>query len=117
MPMKLGLELMAVVGSDLANTKREGPDDVVNEVDGACLGVFLVDFERSHPGRVINGGKLKTAYLLVSFSFECQELDVHLNVVTGYLFVVSLGVHLAQTGTARQTIDAVALKHPRDRGV
>lgn len=35
MPMELGLELMAVVRSDLANAKGEALDDVVGKVDGA----------------------------------------------------------------------------------
>jgi len=92
--MQLGLELMAVVGSDLADTKREGFDDVVNEVDRACLGMLHVDFERSYPGRIINGSELKTTDLLAAFSLKCQELDVHLDMVAGNLFVVSLGVPL-----------------------
>jgi len=44
MPMEVSLEFMAVVGSDFANAKREFFDDVIDEVYGAGLSVFLVDF-------------------------------------------------------------------------
>lgn len=48
-PMKLRLELMAVVGADLSDAKREFLDDVVCEVDGIGLGMVLVDFQGSYP--------------------------------------------------------------------
>lgn len=44
MLMEFGLELMAVVGSDLADPKWEILDDVIDEVYGAGLGLLLVDF-------------------------------------------------------------------------
>ena len=44
MPMEFSLKLMAVVGSDLSDTERKLIDDVINEVNGIGLGVFLVDF-------------------------------------------------------------------------
>ena len=53
MPVELRLELMAIVCPDLTNAKWKAFDDVVNEVDGAGLGVFVVDLERSYPGCVI----------------------------------------------------------------
>ncbi len=45
MPVGLRLELMAIVGSDLTNAKGEFLDDVVNEIDGPGLSLFLVDLE------------------------------------------------------------------------
>lgn len=112
MPVELGLKLMAIVGSDLANAKREALDDVVDKVDGAGLGVFLVDLERSHPGRVIDGRELEATDLLSTFSFERQEFDIHLDMVAGNLLVVSLGVYLPQAGTTRKPVDAIALERP-----
>lgn len=68
-PVKLGLELVSVVGSDLANAERELLDDVVNEVDCAGLGVFLVNLQSPHPCRVINGCELDATNLLSAIPF------------------------------------------------
>lgn len=83
------------VGPDLADAERVFLNDVVNEVDSTGLGVFLVDLERSNPCRVINGCEPDVTNFLAMLSAECQELDVHLIVVAGNLFVVSLGMYLA----------------------
>jgi hypothetical protein len=70
MPVELSVEFMAIVGPDFTDTKRELFDDVINEIDCAGLGVFLVDFECPNTCCIINGGELKTAYLLSDFSYE-----------------------------------------------
>jgi hypothetical protein len=45
MPMKLGLELMAVVRSHLADAEREFVDDGVDKVDRVRPIVAVVDFQ------------------------------------------------------------------------
>ena len=87
---------------------------MVDEVDGAGLCVFPVDFQSPHPCRVINGSELEAPNLFTARPFESQELDVHLNVVTGNLLVVTLGMDLAQAGAARKTVDATAFQYSRD---
>ena len=37
MPVELGLEFMAVNGSDLLDAEREPIDDVIDEVDRVCV--------------------------------------------------------------------------------
>ena len=81
--MELGLELMAVVAPYFTDAKREFLDDLINEVDGAGLVVFLVNLERPNSGCVINGCELETADLLAIFPFKRQELDIHLNMMAG----------------------------------
>ena len=44
MPMKLGLELMPVIGKYGFNSEREFLNDIFNEVNRARLIVLLVDF-------------------------------------------------------------------------
>ncbi len=66
MPMELRLELMAIVGSDLADAERELFDDVIGEVDGVGLGVLFTDFWGSNARCVVNGRVLETAHLTVS---------------------------------------------------
>ena len=105
MPVELRLELMAIIhcpavdfaeiderGSDLADAEREGRDHVVDEVDGVCLGVAFVDLEGSDPGHIVDRRILEAAKLLAAFSFEGQELDIHLDVMARHPLVVALGV-------------------------
>lgn len=97
-PMELGLELMAIIGSDLTNAEREFFNDVVDEVDGIGIGMLFVDFQSTNPRRVIDGSVLETPYLLLVISDECQELNIHLNVMTWDLLLISLCMHLAHAG-------------------
>ena len=68
MPMELSLELMTVIGADLADTERELIDDVIDEVDRVSLGMLLVDLERANAGGIVNGGILEAAYFLALLS-------------------------------------------------
>ena len=113
-PVELRLELMTVVGPDLPDSKWELIDDVVDEIDGARLGMLLVDLERPHSRYVINGCELEAPDLLAVIAPKRQELDVHLDVVARNLFVVAFGVDLPHSGAARQPVDAIALEHPGD---
>ena len=45
-PVKLGLEFMATVGTNHLDTKGEGLDHVVDESNGILLGVTGIDFLR-----------------------------------------------------------------------
>ena len=45
---------MTVVSADLSNAERELFNDVINEVDRVCLGVFFIDFEGSDTRCVID---------------------------------------------------------------
>lgn len=53
-PMELGLELVAIVGSDFSDTERELVDDVIDEVDHIGLCMFFIDFQGANAGRIIN---------------------------------------------------------------
>jgi len=92
MPMEFGLELVAVICPNFTDAKRELLDNVINEVDRACLRVFLINLESTDSGCVIDGSELKSAHFLASFSFEGQKLNVHLDVMAGYRFLIALGV-------------------------
>ena len=92
MPMELGLELVAVICPNFTDAKRELLDNVINEVDRACLRVFLINLESTYSGCVINGSELKSALFLATFSFAGQKLNVHLDMIAGHLFLIALGV-------------------------
>ena len=85
-PVELGLELVAVVGSDLFDAERELFDDVIDEVLSVGLSMFVVDFERPDARRVIDSSILEPADLLAALAGEGEELDVHLDVVPWNLF-------------------------------
>lgn len=92
MPMELGLELVAVICPNFTDAKRELLDNVINEVDRACLRVFLINLESTNSGCVMNGSELKSALFLATFSFAGQKLNVHLDMIAGHLFLIALGV-------------------------
>lgn len=72
-------------------------DDVIDEVDGVGLGMFLVDLERSDAGCLVDGGILEASELLTLLSDESQELGAHLDRRPGTCFIV-LCVDFADTG-------------------
>ena len=100
-PMEFGLELMSVVGSDLADTKRELLNNMVDEVDSAGLRVFLVDFEHSNTRRIIDCRILETTNFLTVIAFKRQKLNVHLNMMAWNLLVVAFGVDFPQASATR----------------
>ncbi len=72
---------MAVVRADFPNVEQKLVDDVIDEVDRVELGMFVIDFERAHAGRLVDRGILEVANLHTLFSYKSQELDIHLDVV------------------------------------
>lgn len=86
--------LVAIVSPNFSNAEWKLLDDVIDEVYGVCLRVFLIDLESANSGCIVDCSVLEPAHLLAAFSFEGQELDVYLDVVTSNLFLISLGVQL-----------------------
>lgn len=66
-PVKLGLELMAVIGSDLCHAEREFIDDVIDEVLSCSL---VVDFECSDARSVVNGVISKPTDFFATLAYE-----------------------------------------------
>ena len=60
-PMELGLEFMAVVGTDSSDSKVGFFDDVFAQVDCFGTGVLFGDFVRSNASCIIDGGEPKAA--------------------------------------------------------
>ena len=92
MPMELGLELVTIIRAHLSNAERELFNDVVNEVDRVCLRMFLVDLEGANSGCVVDRCVLKPTDLFAAFSFEGQDLNIHLDVMSRHLLLIALGV-------------------------
>jgi hypothetical protein len=108
MPVKLRLEFMSVIRPDLADPKWELLDNVVHEVYGIGLRVLFIEFQSPHSCRIIYCGVLETAYLFSLFTFESQELDVHLDVVPWNLFLIALCVHLTRASATRKSVETMA---------
>ena len=117
MPMEFGLELMAIIRPDFADAERELFNDVVNKVDCIGLGVLFVNLQRPNPRCVIDGGVLEPAYLLTFLVNEGQELNIHLDVMAGYLLLITFGVNLAHASAAREAVQPMAAQDARNRGV
>jgi hypothetical protein len=129
-PMKFGLELMPVVRSNFLDAERELFDDEVDKINRVGLSMLLVDFQGTNTRGIVNGRLLKASYILALFSYECQKLGVHLDVVSplsrfaskplpgnGDLLVIAFGMSLAHAGPARQPVEVVAAKDARHRCV
>ena len=110
-PMELGLELMAIVGSDFLNPEWELFDDVIDEVLSVGLCVFVADLERPDTRSVIDSGILEPADLLAALASEGEELAVHLDVMARQLLVVALGVDFAQARSAWAPANAIAAQN------
>jgi hypothetical protein len=117
MPVELSLEIMAVVGSYLANAERELFDDVVNEVDRIGLGVLVVDLEGAYARCVVNSGVLKVAHRPAAFPFERQELNVNLDMVARNLLIAAFRVHFAHPGTSGEPVETIAPENAVNPGI
>jgi len=104
-------------GSNFSDAERKLLDDVIDKVDCIGLGVFVVDLERANARRIIDGGVLEPAHGLTIFTLECQELDIHLDVVPRPLFLVPLGVHFAHPRASGEPVEAIALQNAIDPGI
>ena len=110
-PVKLGLKLMAVIGSDLFDAEGELFDDVIDKVDRVCLCVFGVNLESPDTCSVVYRGILEAADLLAALADEDEELNVHLDVMAGHLLVLTSGVDFAHAGSTRQPTNTVAAQN------
>ena len=114
MPVEERLELVAAVGSDGADPKRELLYHVVDEVDGTRLGVPAVDLQRPNARRVIDGRVLVAAHRGTVFPLQSEELHVDLYVVAGNLLLVAVRVHGPSPDAARKAVQTVPLADPID---
>ena len=108
---------MAIIRAHLANAERELFDDVLNEVDGIYLRVFLVDLESANSGCIVDRCILEPTDLFASFSSAGQKLYIDLNVMPWHLLLIAFGVQLAHLCASGQTVKAVMLKDTVDAGV
>lgn len=76
--------------------------------------MWRVDLEGADPCRIVYGRMMEASDLLATFSFEGQELDIHLDVMGRHPLTVLLGVDLPGTGSAQQRVEAVAAKNSVD---
>lgn len=117
MPMEFCLELVTVVSSNFANAERKLLYDVVNEIDGVCLRMLLVDLEGPNSGRIVDRCVLKTTNLFALFSLKGQKLKVHLNVMPWHLLLIAFGVQLAHSCASEQPIKTIAFEDAVDPSI
>ena len=87
-PMKLRLELSAVVCLEHVNSKWEPLSDIIEELDRCLLIASVVDFKDSNTRAVVYCRELVEA--LPRAWYALQELHIQLYTVTGLSFLVAL---------------------------
>lgn len=117
MPMEFGLEFMAIIRLDFTDAEWELFNDMINKVDRIGLCVLFVNLQRPNPRSVIDGGVLEAADLHPLFANESQELNIHLDVMSGNLLLIALGVDRAHASAARKVVQPMAALDTRHRGV
>ena len=95
----------------MQNPKRKLFDHVVDEVDGVGLGVAAIDLERAYAGGVVDGRVLVAPHRPALFPLQSQELDVHLDAVTGNSLFVSVGVNRPAAHSIGEPVQTVPLAH------
>ena len=108
MPVEQSLKFMSSIGTYLLNTEPECVDDMIDKVIGIFLGMSRVNLQRPNPCCIIDGRVFIAFELSTILSFEHQKLNIHLDVVTWNLFIVTFGVDLSPPRTPGQTIDTVS---------
>ena len=99
--MKTSLEFMAAISSNLLYAGRKPINNIINKVDRIFLGMALIYFQRPYSSRIVSCCVLITLEFLSIFVFKYQEFNIHLNVVTWHLFIVSFGMDLSTAGFPR----------------
>ena len=84
---------------------------MIDEVDCIGLRMFLVDCQGANMCSVIDCRVLKTSNLLSLFAYESQELDIHLDMIPGDLFLISFCMNLPHPGAAQQVVQPMAAKN------
>ncbi len=108
-PMELGLEFVTIVGPNFSNAEWKLFDGMVNEIDGVCLRVFLIDLKGAKSGCIVDRVVLEPADLFASFSSKSQKLNVHLDVVSWHLLLITFGVQLSHSCSSGQSVETVTL--------
>jgi hypothetical protein len=109
MRIEQGLELMSSICSYLLNTQWKRIDDMIDKMNGILLVMSWVNFQRSNPCVIINGGVLVAFALSTVLSTEHQKPNIHLNMVIRHLLVVTFGMDIPAPRSPWQTIDTVYL--------
>jgi hypothetical protein len=87
-PMKLRLELGAVIGLNDVDAERQSAHHLVNELDRRALIARVEDLEDPDPRAIVNRGELKQPSACPGDALE--ELDVYLQAVPRHGLLVSL---------------------------
>ena len=72
--------------------------------------VFVMNFESANAGCVVDSGILEVPDLLSALASTGQKFYIHLNMMTGNLLAIALGVDFPHPRSARQSADAIAFE-------
>lgn len=98
MPVELGLKLVAIVGPDGMDPEGEFLDHMINKLDCCLLIMVLIDLPSPYANGIVYGRILEALDPLPTRGFECQEFDIHLDMMTRNLFLIAVSLNSAPFG-------------------
>ena len=104
---RLTTDWLTLVRSGQSLIAIEAAEVDLDHVLSALLCVAFIDLKSSYACCIVNGCKLIPFDPFAVFPFEYKELNIHLDMMSWYLFLVSFGVHLASSDITRKTANAM----------
>ena len=112
MPVELRLKLITPICTNRVDAKWELVDRVVNEFDGVCLIVTIVDPEGSHPRGVVDGRVLKAPDSMPVRGPEAHNLHICSDMMARDLLGVPVRVNGSSTNISWQSSGPMANEGP-----
>ena len=109
-PVKFGLEFVPVISPHFVDSEWEAFNDIIYEIDGIGLGMFVVDLKRPDSGGVINGGILEATDILTLFVLKSQEFDIDLYLMARHLLVISFCMDFTHPSPSWQPVKLMPAK-------
>jgi len=110
--MEFGLKLMPIVSPNHFYSERELLDNVIDEIDGVALRVFIINLESSDSSTIVNSRILETPDAFALRVFEKQEFHIDLNMVSRhFLFITPKPCARTLFDVLRQAIELVSHKN------
>jgi hypothetical protein len=116
-PMELGLEFVAIIGTNFPDPEGKALDHVVNEGDGIGLGVPTINLEGTDARRIVDGCVLVAPDRFAVLSLECQELHIDLDLVARNLFLIPGCMNLSNPRSSREPVQPIPTEDPIDPGI
>jgi hypothetical protein len=114
MPMEVRLKLVPVLCANGMDPREKPGHDKIDEGYGFILGMPVVDFQGKDSYCIIDSRILESFYRRAIGSLDGQKFHIHLNMVSGNLFLVSVSNYGMLLCVLGETFQAMAFETPVD---